>query len=101
MAKYPGADYDFDGYGERNSEKRNSLKSKDRIPAYPKNGEGWINPFNPEKEDTVIFMHPEVAGVYNQGYDNDDPYLGDAPTREDLNYVSAEDVRKRSKGSGW
>jgi hypothetical protein len=82
------------------TEKRNSLKGQ-RIPSIQPVVLGYGGTFEADKEDTVIFGHPESAGIYNGGYDNADPYLDADPYRMDLNFVSAEDVRRRSKGRNW
>jgi len=86
---------------ELHKDKRNSIDDTARIPSVNTTKNGGYNPQSPEKEDTVIFMHPEVAGVYNQGYDNESRTLDDSPERMDLNYASAEVVRQRSKGGYW
>jgi hypothetical protein len=52
------------------------------------------------REESVLLGHPEVAAQYSMGFDNNDPFLESNPTRCDLDYVSEEDIRKKSKG-GW
>jgi hypothetical protein len=52
------------------------------------------------REESVLLGHPEVAAQYSMGFDNSDPFLESTPSRRDLDYVSAEDIRKKSKG-GW
>jgi len=82
------------------TERRNALRGE-AIPSIEPQKLGYGPRFDPELEDTVIFGHPESAGIYNGGYDNSDPYLEADPYRMDLNHVSAEEVRRRSKGRNW
>ena len=57
---------------------------------------------DPERPDTVLLGHPESASMFSTNYGNDSRTLdGDETTRLDLNYVSAEDIRKRQRGSEW
>jgi hypothetical protein len=62
---------------------------------------GGHQPWSPDRDDTVLQGHPEVAGVYCENYDNRSRFLDSAPTRHDLNYVGPQQIRRRSKGGGW
>lgn len=55
-------------------------------------------PFEPtRREETVLLGHYEAAEQYCENYDARDPYLGAAPQREDLEYISPERKRLRAK----
>lgn len=81
---------------------RNSLPGQP-IPGIRPDVVGGYRYNPPDKEDTVVLGHPEVAGQYVTKYDHNDRFLGDlndAPTeRTDLNYEGPEEIRRRSKGS--
>jgi hypothetical protein len=64
----------------------------------------WSNPGPqiPEREDTVLQGHPEVAGQFTHDYDARDPELRGESRRMDMNYVSPEERRLKAKyGRGW
>jgi len=80
--------------------KRSSLKGEPIPSIKPDKVGGW-RWNDPALEDTVVLGHPEIAGVSTLGFDNESRYLDSEPERYEQNYVSAEDIRKRSKGGGW
>jgi hypothetical protein len=89
----PPSPQEYDRYA--GSGKRTFLPTRVDIPGPQRNGES--NPFDPNRDDTILRGHPEVAGIYCGGYDNRSKELDTSPYRMDKNYISADDVRRASR----
>jgi hypothetical protein len=84
---------------EKDYSKLRNSKPGQRVPSIQKDVLGYGNYDDPAQNDLTILGHPEAGGMYSMNYDNDSENLDAAPTRHDSNYASAEEIRRRSKGS--
>ena len=73
------------------------LPAKSSIPGIRPDLVGGYRSRDPQKDDTVLQGHPEAAGVWCAGYDNNSRDLDSEPYRMDKNYVSPESIRRGSK----
>jgi hypothetical protein len=81
-----------------NGRNRAVIKPDVEIPGNTPDLNGGWRPWDSEKDDTTLTGHPEAAGQYEVEYDRNDPFLGGKEViRRDLNYVSPEEIRRKSK----
>jgi hypothetical protein len=76
---------------------RSSLPGQ-KIPGFGPDISGSWADHDPDKPDTVVLGHAPIAGQYTMNYDNRSRDLDADPQRMDLNFVSAEALRRRAKG---
>ena len=82
--------------------KRSFLPTETNIPGIREDLVGGSRRFDPDRDDTIVRGHPEVAAMFSMNYDNRAQDLKASPERLDKNYISPEEVRRRSKSrSGW
>jgi hypothetical protein len=82
--------------------KRSFMPTQTDIPGSREDLVGGHRTFNPDRDDTVVRGHPEAAAMFSMNYDNRSQDLKASPERLDKNYISPEEVRRRSKcRSGW
>ncbi|MGB8520848.1 MAG: hypothetical protein WCD38_11865 [Candidatus Tumulicola sp.] len=90
----------YDPY--KGSGKRSFLPTETEIPGIHEDLVGGHRAFDPNRDDTVVRGHPEAAAMFDMNYDNRSIDLKASPTRMDKNYISPEEVRRRSKSrNGW